>query len=423
MIISAFFQGILGASSLVLGASLALVWLPNKTLSAAIMAFGSGTLLSATAFEITLQVYRHNGFIPLLIGFLMGGFLFTTLTKYVDEHGGFLRQPASRRRYLLEHCQQQASEIAKQLAKIEVMQNLKPHEREAIALVVEPVQMQPQEIICHEGEPGDYFYMILEGEAEIRKAGKLLTVLGRGEVFGEMSLLTGEPRSATVMARTEMKLYQLNQKSFEHLLNISPHLASALSRALARRLRLTSESQVVAEQNLERWRQQLMEEMELDILIEEKAKDFSGLVKRSAPMAILVGSLIDNIPEATVIGINTGTNQVGWSFLVAVFISNFPEALSSAAGMKQAGANRLQILALWIGVVILSGFFALAGYYLQNNIPQVLVSLTEAIAGGAILSMLASTMMPEAYDLGGELVVFCTIAGFLVSFILSSLDF
>ncbi|MFP4412231.1 MAG: protein kinase, partial [Coleofasciculus sp.] len=98
---AAFLQGILGASSLALGACVGVFWQPSRHLSATIMAFGSGTLLSAIAFEITIPVYRHSGFVPLLIGFMAGGMLFAGLTSYIDQHGGFLRKPASSRRYLV----------------------------------------------------------------------------------------------------------------------------------------------------------------------------------------------------------------------------------------------------------------------------------------------------------------------------------
>ena len=420
MPIAAFLQGIFGASSLILGASIALVWPPKKTVSAAVMAFGSGILISAIAFEITLKVHHESGFLPLLMGFILGGVLFTGLTQYVDRQGGFLRTRASSRRYLLEQSQEQATDIVNQLSEIEIMKNLTPPERRAIASMLRSVHVQPGDILCQEGEPGDSLYMIVRGEAEVRKGRKVLTTLGSGEVFGEMSLLTGEPRSATVIALTRMKLYQLHKDYFNNALDVSPRMTWALSRALARRLRSSTESRVAAEENVDRWREQLMSQVKLDLLISEDSETLEGLVKSSAPLAILIGTLIDNIPEAVVIGINTHGDRIVWSFLLAVFISNFPEALSSAAGMKEAGTRNIHILALWFGVVLLSGFCALLGYFLQNNISELFLSLAESIAGGAILAMLASTMMPEAYELGGAFVAFSTIAGFLFGFLISS---
>ena len=421
MAMSAFLQGILGASSLALGASLGVFWKPSQTVSAAIMAFGSGTLIAAIAFEIARKVYEETGFLPVVLGFGIGGVLFTTLSQYIDEHGGFLRHPASSRRYLFEqqHQEPQPPSILQRLSHVEVIQQLPAQEKEAIAHLVTPIYVKPGQIIVQEGKPGDYFYMIAQGEAEVIKGQKVITVLGPGEIFGEMSLLTKEPRSATVVACTPMELYQLNEENFGQVLTRSPHLALALSRTLARRLRHSVDSHIAAEANLDRWRQQLMEQVELDRLLQEDSQTLKSLVKRSAPVAILVGTLLDNIPEATVIGMNSGAQQFGWSFLLAVFISNFPEALSSASGMKQAGTPKTQILVLWFGIVILSGLVATAGYYLQDSASSLIIGTAQAIAGGAILSMLASTMMPEAYELGGSSVSYSTIAGFLLGFLIA----
>lgn len=417
---AAFFQGILGASSLALGAFVGVFWQPSRKISAAIMAFGSGTLLSAIAFEITIPVYRKMSFLPLLIGFIAGGSLFVVLTKYIDQHGGFLRKPASSRRYLFEHSHEEVSGVLHRIAHIEVMQNMPVRERQAIIPYLTPIYAQPGDVLCEEGTPGEYFYMIVNGEAEVRKAQKVVRIMEPGEVFGEMALLTGEPRSATVVARTPMELYQLHQEHFNSVLAWSPHLAWALSRALARRLRDATDSRVAVEHHLDRWRQKLLDQVELDLLLREDPATLEGLVKRSAPLAIVIGTLIDNIPESAVIGINAGDNHFGWSFLLAVFISNFPEALSSAAGMKQAGTKKRQILGLWIGVVILSGLCAVAGHFLQGITSELFIAIAQAFAGGAILAMLASTMMPEAYELGGGSVAFSTILGFLIGFFVSS---
>ena len=420
MLSAAFLQGVLGASSLALGALVGVFWQPSRTVSAAIMAFGSGTLLSAIAFEITIPVFRDSGFWPLLIGFVVGGVLFTGLTKYIDQQGGFLRKPASSRRYLFEHRQEQASDILNRIANVEVMQDIPAIQKQAIASFLKPVYAKPGDVLCQEGTPGDYFYMIVDGEAEVRKGKKVLSMIGPGEVFGEMALLTGEPRSATVVAHTPMELYQLHQEHFDNVLTWSPHMAWALSRALARRLRLSTDSRVAVEDNLQRWRQQLMDNVELDLLLREDPAILKGLVNRSAPLAIVIGTLIDNIPESVVIGMNSGESHFGWSFLLAVFISNFPEALSSSTGMKQAGTRKSQILGLWIGVVILSGLCAVAGYFLQSSASNLFVAIAQALSGGAILAMLASTMMPEAYELGGGSVSFSTILGFLLGFFVSS---
>ena len=223
------------------------------------MAFGSGTLLSAIAFEITTKAFgrlddRLLASTILLVGFMIGGALFIFITRYVDQQGGFLRKQASRRRYLFEHRQEGASAVLDRISHIELLKPLQPSETEAIAPLLKPIYAQAGDVLCREGSPGDALYLIVEGEAEVVKGRKVMTTLGPGEAFGEMALLTGEPRSATVLARTPMELYKLKQDHFDNVMTWSPRMAWALSRALARRLQTTTESRAAAEHNLDRWR-------------------------------------------------------------------------------------------------------------------------------------------------------------------------
>jgi ZIP family zinc transporter len=113
---------------------------------------------------------------------------------------------------------------------------------------------------------------------------------------------------------------------------------------------------------------------------------------------------------------------VGAAYLTAVFISNLPESISSSAGLATGGWKRSRILAMWIAIVLVSGLASLAGYGLfQHSSPDV-VAFVLAFAAGAILTMLADTMMPEAYENGGKLVGVVTTLGFVTAFIIHQLD-
>jgi ZIP family zinc transporter len=137
--------------------------------------------------------------------------------------------------------------------------------------------------------------------------------------------------------------------------------------------------------------------------------------------AIAIGALMDGIPESAAIGISLlGGGDIS-AALVAVFLSNVPEGLSSASGMKQAGRPKAYILGLWGGVTLVSALAALLGYFFLASASEDIVAAIQAFAAGAILTMLASTMMPEAYEDGGEVVGLVTAAGFLLSFVLSHL--
>ena len=142
----------------------------------------------------------------------------------------------------------------------------------------------------------------------------------------------------------------------------------------------------------------------------------------NAPVAIFLGALLDGIPESVVIGSSfISLAAFAPTFLVAVFLSNLPEAMSSAAGMKRAGFSTSRIFGLWGGLVISSAIAAALGNIFLVGAPPTLLVLVQAIAGGGILAMLASTMMPEAFEHGGPSVGLSTIAGFLAAFYFTAL--
>ncbi|MCX4468909.1 Zinc transporter ZupT [Micromonospora sp. MW-13] len=136
--------------------------------------------------------------------------------------------------------------------------------------------------------------------------------------------------------------------------------------------------------------------------------------------AIAVGALLDGIPESVVIGASLLTGgAVSVVTVIAVFLSNVPEGLSSAAGMRRAGRTRRYVFLLWAGIALVSGLAALAGHTLLGGAPpEVLASIT-ALAAGAILAMITDTMVPEAFEDAHLLVGMITVLGFLVAFALS----
>ena len=139
--------------------------------------------------------------------------------------------------------------------------------------------------------------------------------------------------------------------------------------------------------------------------------------------AIAIGALMDGIPESAAIGISLlEGGKISAALVAAVFLSNVPEGLSSASGMKRAGRSTVHILGLWGGVTLVSALAALLGYFFLAGASEDVIASIQAFAAGAILTMLASTMMPEAYEEGGDVVGLVTVAGFLLSFVLSHLE-
>ena len=152
-------------------------------------------------------------------------------------------------------------------------------------------------------------------------------------------------------------------------------------------------------------------------------KSARGAQEEGSPLAIVLGTVLDGIPESMVIGLTIYEGgAVGAAYLIAVFISNLPESVSSSAGLLASGWRKAHILWLWVGIAVVSGLASAAGYKLFQDSSPDTVAFVLAFAGGAILTMLASTMMPEAYEHGGKLVGVATTLGFVAAFVIHTYD-
>lgn len=140
----------------------------------------------------------------------------------------------------------------------------------------------------------------------------------------------------------------------------------------------------------------------------------------SGGLAIAVGALLDSIPESIVIGVSMiQGGAVSWVAVIAIFLSNVPEGLSSAAGMKRAGRSAFYVFGLWTGIAIISGLASFIGYAVFAGLSEEIIAATEAVAAGAILAMISDTMMPEAFEVAHDYAGLITVAGFLAAFVLS----
>jgi zinc transporter ZupT len=140
-----------------------------------------------------------------------------------------------------------------------------------------------------------------------------------------------------------------------------------------------------------------------------------------APLAIWLGILLDGIPESLVIGSSLLHASMSASLLAGLFLSNFPEALSSSVGMLHQRYPRGRIVLMWVSLMLMTGVGAYVGNILFRGLSDSIFALMEGVAAGAMLTMIAETMLPEAERHGGAITGASTLLGFLAALFFKTL--
>ena len=152
-------------------------------------------------------------------------------------------------------------------------------------------------------------------------------------------------------------------------------------------------------------------------------KDIGGAGGDGNAGAIMLGSILDGIPESIVVGGSLVTGGgVSIAMVAAAFLSNLPEAVGATTGLKKGGAPPRRIMGSWLAIVAVSAVSAALGYVVLDNASANLGAFFQGFAAGAILTMLVDTMIPEAFEEGGKPVGLVTVLGFAVAVFLSQLE-
>src|SRR4051794_4067509 len=122
------------------------------------------------------------------------------------------------------------------LARAPLFEGFSRKELGQLAQVSEDMEVDAGKVLCKEGESGEEFFVIVEGEAEVTKNGEMLAVRQGGEFFGEIALIQDSPRMATVTAKTPLRFFVLTRPAFRHLIRDNPDVENKVLQALARRL-------------------------------------------------------------------------------------------------------------------------------------------------------------------------------------------
>jgi ZIP family zinc transporter len=140
-------------------------------------------------------------------------------------------------------------------------------------------------------------------------------------------------------------------------------------------------------------------------------------------LGLVLGTFLDGVPESAVLGMSlVGGGGVSVALLAGIWISNFPEALGSSVNLERSGMGKGKIRLIWLGIMAVSALAAAIGFAVVNNSSTKTGALVEAFAAGALLTMIADEMAPEAYERSAIYAGVATVAGFAVALFLTSLE-
>ena len=413
--VKALGYGLLCAVSLPLGAALGLFLKPQKKVLAATMAFGAGCLLCALTLEIIAPAFVHAGFVPVAAGSVLGGLIFIFFNSLLNGRGAFLRKPATIMRHLVKHKKARMKSMAEVLAGVDILRALPPGEiKSIIPYMHERAFPGGADILC-QGDAGDSLYIVETGELEVVRDAAVVARLLPGQSFGEMALMTGEGRNATVRTTGPARLWQIRKEDFDRLVRVSPELFESVKNLAEGRMREKEE--------ITRWKEKVSRYAEsLSVSITDR--DVREAVREHAgggvALAIWLGMLLDGIPECGLIGAGVAQMNLSMALFAGIFLSNMPEAMSSAVLMRIQGKSVRGILWLWLPLVALCGAAAVIGNLCLSGASPVATAVFEGCGAGAMLVVVAETMLPEAYEQGGAVVGMSTLAGFLTGLLVKS---
>ncbi|MBI4646413.1 MAG: cyclic nucleotide-binding domain-containing protein [Bacteroidia bacterium] len=414
----AFLFGIISAVSLPIGALLSFIWKPKAKVLAALMAFGGGALLAAVTIDLVSVSIEKGHFIVLAGGAALGGIFFFILNQIVNNKGGFLRKTGTSLMHLKKLHQRKLKNITKKISNVPLFNHLPAQEIQALIPYIIKRYYKTGKYLLHHDDPGDRLIILESGKVKLVDEDQNKTIDFADElILGEIELLTGKKHDYSVIATTDVTAYIILKTDFDRLVANSPLLASEVRNLSENKIHLLENKQIISSEQAEVWFSKALAHLDekshsiTSTDIKEHAKGHSGV-----GLMIWLGILLDGIPESIVIGSNVLLNAtLSLSLLAGLFLSNFPEALSSSVGLREQKFPAGKILIMWISIMIVTGLGAFAGNTLFENASPNLFALVDGLAAGAMLTMIAETMLPEAFHIGGSVTGLSTLAGFLVT--------
>jgi hypothetical protein len=361
-VVWAFGLGTASAISLPLGALAAIWWRPSKKMVGALMAFGGGALLSALSIELVAPHAtalaegnvpgNHSiicesphtdadpvwGYISLLLGMIVGGFLFVLLDEIINANGGFLRKHAVAMMYIQRRKEDRIQELVDYLSQVDFLKD-KEISSQQIENVLDDIHYEmyhDREVIYERGERANRIFLVKTGQVGVIGPNKSPVIHKTGEFVGEFAVLTGDFYDDTATAIGDVEAWSMLKSVFDEI-----PLENAMTKCNppSEEIHLLDDDE--NEDGIQKHqilKSKKIEKHEIDFL---KERENAG----GSPMAIWLGILLDGIPESFIIGsemynlvliqeaqgeVVTFGSVIPYTLIAGLFLSNFPEALSSS---------------------------------------------------------------------------------------------
>ncbi len=429
-----------------MGSLVALRTNPRPQYISILAAFGAGALIAALSVELVaptvFALHEETGttnqgdpfihFFVLLIGAVLGGILFVFLDQIVNEHGGFLRKTTTSITFFKAAERNRQRKLLKKLSLWPLLQNVSAEHVNALVAMVRPMGFHDGEIIARQGKDAKALFFLMEGSVGVTRDGSYLRDLGPNNLIGVAPILTQIPNPGTATAKGTVATLALSKEDFDRLRKLSPAFDQACRDLTKERLELLEQLVTERHEQAVQWAREATHALKTGTQIPStdqlrRAKEEHG----GAPLAIWLGILLDGIPESFVIGsgllvlLHAKTELIGalrfidvipFTLIAGLFLSNFPEALASSANMKFQGWRKRHIFLMWFSLMVITAIGAGVGYLVAGALTHTWLIFAEGLAAGAMLTMIASAMIPEAVHMGhASAVGLSTLAGFLAS--------
>lgn len=417
--------GLFTTSAVFIGATIGMFLPLSRQLLASLLAFAAGILISSLGIALAFQgaedlhasgYSARFAWLFIAAGFATGAIIYYSASRYLDRRGAAVRSATRFREYVLDRKKDEID----LLAGCDVLRHLPPEAIDDLLDHVERRHLGPADVLFRAGDPGDALYIVARGKVlvlqpppgDTRPADEMpIAELGQGAIFGEMALLSGAPRTATIKADTDTDLLRIDKADFDRLVSSDPQLAIGVQRLSHQR---AISNLATGSANPQRWAK--VAQASVENLSRRDTEKRLTEVGRGAGMAIMLGDLLDTVPGLLVVGASfTSFASLSFTVMMGIFVGGIPESAASAALLRRAGLKPRAIYGLWTVTLIAGVLSAVAGKLFIGSSHSLAGIFAEAMAGGSLLALVTHAMIPEALHQGGSPVVLPTVAGFLAA--------